>query len=118
MSPALEAGVAKLLAVVFAVTSLSGLAALLRSGKPITWAAAASTMLYSGLIGTAIFAMLYSRFEEDIPLLIGVSILAGLGGGSLLDFMKAVFQAGGVNFHVQVDRDPPKPEDSHEHRHD
>lgn len=117
MPTGLEPGVAKLMAAVFGVTSLSGLAALLRSGKPITWTAVVSTMLYSGLIGSAIFAMLYSRFAEDVPLLIGVSILAGLGGGSLLDFIKAVFQAGGVNLHLQVDREPPQSEDRHEQRH-
>lgn len=102
MSTELDSGTVKLLLSVFAINSLAGLAALLRSRQRPTLVQVISAMLYSGLIGLAIFMVLLGRMPEEIVLNIGVSVLAGLGGASLLDFLKAGFQQGGINVHVDL----------------
>lgn len=102
MATDLDSGTLKTLAAIFAVNSVAGLTALLNSGQKITWVRAVSAMLYSGLIGAAIYAILSSYMKDELLVAMGVSVLAGLGGASLLDLIKAGFQQGGINFHVDL----------------
>lgn len=87
----------------FSISSLGGLAALLRSGKKITVRAILSSMLYSGLVGLVI-GLVWYRFlsgDENIYFLIGVSGLAGLGGATVLDFVVQVITKGGLNITIR-----------------
>ena len=68
------------------IASLAGLAALLRSGKPLTTRAVVSAVLNSGIMGFVIAALWYSYFQGNTYFLIGLSALAGLGGTTLVDF--------------------------------
>lgn len=71
---------------------LSGLAYLLRSGKEITWLAIFTAMLNSGLTSLSIALLWYNTSQDNPYFLIGVCVLAGLGGASLTDLMIAVLK--------------------------
>lgn len=72
----------------YLLSSFAGLAALLRSGIPLSWRLVISAFLNSGLFGVAV-AMIWTELYGEIKypwFMLGVSILAGLGGTSLVDF--------------------------------
>jgi hypothetical protein len=72
----------------YLLSSFAGLAALLRSGVPLSWRLVTSAFLNSGLFGVAV-AMLWCELYDEVKypwFMLGVSILAGLGGTSLVDF--------------------------------
>lgn len=77
----------KLFGGIFIACSLAGLAALLRSKQAIDARAVLSALLNSGFIGTVIGMAWYSSYKDtNLYFLIAVSILAGLGGSTTLDF--------------------------------
>jgi len=98
----------------FSISSLAGLASLLRSGKPLTWRLVAATLLYSGIFGLVIGLLWFNYFggQNNIYFLIGVSGLAGLGGTTLLDFIVQGL-ANGFNIKITAsksegdDQEPP-----------
>lgn len=76
--------------VAFFGASFAGLATQLRSGKiPDRWSIC-SAMLNSGLMGAIIALLGQKTFSEDPPYLLGMALLAGMGGASLLDFFFAL----------------------------
>lgn len=77
-----------ILITIFPVCSFAGLAALLRSHRELTKRAVASAILNSGFFGVAVAALMFQRYGADssLYLTIGVSILAGLGGNTAVDF--------------------------------
>lgn len=66
---------------------LAGLAQLLWDGKKIGKARALGAVLMSGFAGLIVGAMLYSHLKDDLHLLTGVSLLAGIGGASTIDLL-------------------------------
>lgn len=72
--------------------SFAGLATQLRAGKAITPRAVAAAMLNSGFIGAIIALMGYQMFTDNLPYLIGLSLLAGIGGATMLDFILTAFK--------------------------
>lgn len=97
----------------FAISSLGGLAALLRSGKPLNWRSVFSATLYSGIVGVTIALVWYQYFDgqNNIEFLIGVSGMAGLGGATMLDFIVQVLNRGGINIQVTTDVAPTNRDD-------
>lgn len=85
----------------FGISSLAGLAELLRSGRPLTLRELASSLLYSGVFGLVIGLLWYNYFggHNNLYFLIGVSGLAGLGGISLLDF---IVQGVSKGFNIRI----------------
>jgi len=81
----------------FGVSSFAGLAALLRAGKEVGWVSILSAMLNSGLLGLAITLSWYVKFQDNIYFLIGVCILAGLGGATMVDFVVQALKSGGLS---------------------
>ncbi len=72
------------------VSSLAGLAALLRSKQALTWRNVVATCLYSGMFGLIYGLIWFEWFDgehQNFFFLIGSSGLVGLGGASLLDFV-------------------------------
>ena len=72
------------------VSSLAGLAALLRSKQALTWRSVIATCLYSGMFGLIYGLIWFEWFNgqaQNFFFLIGSSGLVGLGGASLLDFV-------------------------------
>lgn len=84
----------------FGVSSFAGLAALLRAGKPVNGVTIFSAMLNSGLMGLALGLLWYNKFQDNIYFLIGVCVLAGLGGATMIDFILQAFKAGGLSINV------------------
>lgn len=77
----------KLFSGIFFSSSLAGLAALLRSNQPLTMRRIVSALLNSGFIGTIIGLAWYSNYKDtNLAFLIAVSVLAGLGGSTTIDF--------------------------------
>lgn len=93
----------------FGLSSFAGLAELLRSGRPVTWRNLLSATTNSGLIGLALGLVWYHYFlgQGNVYFLIGVCILAGLGGATMVDFILTIFKRGGINVNFK----PPKEED-------
>lgn len=100
-------------AAAFAVSSFAGLAALLRSGKPLTVMVVASAMLNTGLLGLAISLIWFTRFkssEDAIYAMIGICVLAGLAGTSALDLLLQLCKRGGLAITIKPN-DEGLPED-------
>lgn len=89
-------------ALAFFGASFAGLASQLRSGKALTRRAVASAMLNSGLVGSIIALMGYRTFAEDLPYLMGMSLLAGIGGATILDFaLQLLKRRLGIIIHIK-----------------
>jgi hypothetical protein len=90
----------------FGTSSLAGLAALLRSGQTISIRSLLSAWLNSGLLGLAIAFIWYNYFEGDQNpwFLLGVSILAGLGGYTVIDFVITLLVSKGWNITIHTDK--------------
>lgn len=71
---------------VFIAASFAGLASHLREGGSINARMVTTAMLNSGLLGLIVFLLGYSRMGNDMPFLIGFSLLAGVGSASLMTF--------------------------------
>ncbi len=80
----------------FGVSSFAGLAALLRAGKQVSLLSIFSAVLNSGMLGLAIALVWYTKFQDNIYFLIGICVLAGLGGATMVDFIVAAVKSGGV----------------------
>lgn len=81
----------------FGVASFAGLAALLRAGKQVNAVSVISALLNSGFLGLAIALLWYTKFQDNIYFLIGICVLAGLGGATLVDFAVEAIKNGGLS---------------------
>lgn len=91
----------------FGVSSFAGLAALIRNGKRPTRMDIFSAMLNSGLIGLALAMLWFHKFQDNIYFLIGITILAGLGGATMVDFVLTLFRAYlGAAANVKIEEKP------------
>jgi hypothetical protein len=90
----------------FSISSVGGLAALLRSQRQLTFRAVVSTSLYSGLTGLVIALLSHNYFGVDNPyFLLGVCGLAGIGGTTVIDFVLQTIRNGGVDIRFSPKRD-------------
>lgn len=93
-----------LLASCCALSSVAGLAYLLRSGQVISWRTTLAALLWNGLAGLAMSSVGFHFLgEKNMYLLVGMSILAGIGSVSILDFLWQ-FLTGRVSVSVRLDR--------------
>lgn len=91
----------------FALSSCAGLAQLLRSGKKLTWRAVVSAMLNSAMFGLIIALTWWERYSVEPSgawFLMGVSVMAGLGGVTLVDFGIELLKGKG-KISIRIDRD-------------
>lgn len=92
-----------LFSIAFGLSSVAGLAALLRNGRALTWRLILSAALNSGLFGIGVAMIWYNYYggAQHPWFMLGVSLLAGLGGASLIDLCYTCVQNGIKNyFHV------------------
>lgn len=80
----------------FAITAMAGVAAFLRSGKEVTVRGVISVILNTGIMGLGIALLLFNYFQDNAYFLVGLCILAGLGGMTLVGFFLAIFKQGGL----------------------
>lgn len=81
----------------FGVSSFAGLAALLRAGKQVNFVAVASASLNSGFLGLAIALLWFTKYQDNIYFLIGMCVLAGLGGATMIDFVIQAVKTSGLS---------------------
>ena len=84
----------------FVLAALAGLAALLRSEAQLTRKALLSASLNSGLLGLAICLIWYTRFTSNLFLLVGLTIMAGMGGTATVEWAVKAFRNGGFSVRV------------------
>lgn len=93
MDPHTATDPVRLIGYTFAVSSLAGLAALLRSGQEITPRQLAAATLSAGLLGSGIMLVWWDWMGGRFPwFMMGVSLLAGLGGVNMLEFAIQLIQ--------------------------
>ena len=86
------------------LSSLAGLAYLLRSGAPLSRRVIAAAILWNGLGGLAMASLGYHFLgDKNLYLLLGMSILAGIGSVSILDFLWQ-FLTGRISVTVKIDK--------------
>ncbi len=80
-------------------SSLAGLAELMRSDRDITVREVASSLLNSGILGGAVFAVWWNYGGETNPVFVaGVCVLAGLGGTAMVEFGVALLKRLAIKF--------------------
>jgi hypothetical protein len=87
----------------FGISALAGVAALLRTSQVLSARALVSAGLNAGAVGMGIALVLFTYFKDNTWFLLGVCLLAGLGGMTCLGFILAVIQKGGVAIKVNID---------------
>jgi hypothetical protein len=83
-------------ATAFVISSLAGMAALLRSTQELSVRTVLSVILNTGAMGLAISLVLFNYFEDNAYFLFGLCLLAGLGGLTAVGFLIQIFKQGGV----------------------
>lgn len=90
----------------FGVSSLAGIAQIIRRGEPVELRKIVGAGLYSGIIGLIVAMLLHSHLgDTNYILLIGVSGLAGLGGSNVLDFLLNAWAGGGISITIAPKRE-------------
>ena len=106
MSSALEP--MRILGTVFVLGGLAGLAALLRSPERLTRRAICSACLNSSLLSLGAASLWWwSNPDANFMILMGVSIMVGIGGNTSIGIITAIFQK---KFNIVI-ADPTKPKD-------
>ena len=101
----------RLVSYTFAVSSLAGLAALLRSGQEITSRQLAAATLSAGLLGAGIMLVWWDWMDGRYPwFMMGVSLLAGLGGVNMLEFFIQLVQQAARAYVMRAADNLPLPD--------
>lgn len=79
----------------FLMSAFAGLACLLRSGVKIRWLNTTSSLLNSGFLGLGISLLWYTKFQDNVYFLLGVCVMAGLGGMAMVELALALFRKNG-----------------------
>jgi len=74
--------------------SLLGLSMLLRSGHELKLRAVLGATLHSLMWGVVIFLVAYSTLKNDLPMLLGLSIMSGLGTATVVDLLLLLVKNG------------------------
>lgn len=90
----------------FGTAAFAGLATLLRFAKKISKLAVVSAMLNSGFLGLAIALIWYQNYRnaENVYGLIGVCVLAGMGGSTLTDLLISILAGAGIRVTIVHER--------------
>lgn len=86
----------------FGISALAGVAALLRTTKELSARTLISAGLNAGAIGMAIALVLFTYFKDNTWFLLGLCLLAGLGGMTCFGFILAILEKGGINIRVNI----------------
>lgn len=91
----------------FGISAFAGLATLLRFAKKLSKLAVVSAMLNAGFLGLSIALLWYQNYQEakNIPGLIGVCVLAGMGGSTLTDILISILAGAGIKVIITHERD-------------
>ena len=82
--------------------SLAGLASELRSGRTLSRRSIIAAILHSGFWGLIIFLVGYSQLAQNLPVLVAMSLLSGIGGATVTDLILALFKRGlGIRISIE-----------------
>ena len=94
----------------FGVSAFAGLATYLRFSRKMTWIGLLSALLNAGCLGLAISLMWYQHYRksENVYGLIGICVLAGMGGSTVSDILWSVLSGAGIKVTIthEQDRNP------------
>lgn len=98
----------------FGISSVAGLAALLRSKQQLNPRLVISAFLNAGLFGTGVAMVWYENYggKSHPWFMMGISLLAGLGGTTLLDFCLQAANEGLKNYARRLSEAAPVPQHS------
>ena len=101
-------------AAAFGVSAFAGLATLLRFSRKLSKLAVVSSMLNAGFLGLAISLIWYQNFQREANIhgLIGICVLAGMGGSTLTDVLISLLAGAGIKIIINHERDR---DDLHRH---
>jgi len=100
----------RLVGYTFVVSSLAGLTALLRSGQDITVRHIAASTLSAGLLGSGIMLVWWDWLDgRYVWFMMGVSLLAGLGGVNMIEFALQLIQTAARAYVMRVADTLPTP---------
>lgn len=88
----------------FVLSAVAGFAALLRQRGEITWRLLLSSVLNSGVLGLMMAFLLFSYFRESVWFLLGLCVLAGFGGMTLVGFVLFLVKQGGANIDIKINQ--------------
>ncbi len=91
----------------FGVSAFAGLATLLRFAKRLSWLSVISAMLNAGFLGLAIALIWYQNYlkSENVSGLLGICVLAGMGGSTLSDLLISILAGAGISVKITHERD-------------
>jgi hypothetical protein len=91
----------------FGVSSFAGLATYLRFSRKMTLISLASAMLNAGCLGLAISLLWYQHYRnsENVYGLIGICVLAGMGGSTATDLVWSFMSGAGLKVTITHDHD-------------
>jgi hypothetical protein len=91
----------------FGVSAFAGLATLLRFARKLSKLSIISAMLNAGFMGLAISLLWYQNYRkaENISGLIGICVVAGMGGGTLTDILISLLSGAGIRVTITHERE-------------
>lgn len=84
--------------------SALGLSVTLRGGGALTLRAVLGALIHSLMWGIVVFLMGFSTLKNDLPMLLGLSIMSGIGGASFTDLVLLLVKN---RFGISVTINPP-----------
>jgi hypothetical protein len=91
----------------FGVSAFAGLATFLRFAKKLSQIGVISAMLNAGFLGLAIALTWYQNYlkSENVYGLLGICVLAGMGGSTLTDLLISLLSGAGIKVTITHERD-------------
>lgn len=91
----------------FGVSACAGLATMLRFSRKISRLAVVSAMLNAGFMGLAIALIWYQNYRkaENVHGLIGICVLAGMGGSTITDLLISLLAGAGIKVIITHERE-------------
>lgn len=87
----------------FGLSGFAGLASLLRSGSKLDVTTICTHFLNSGMLGLGISLLWYTKYKENVYFLVGVCLVSGLGGMTMVDFVVTGLRKGTFNITIGTD---------------
>lgn len=96
--------------------SALGLSVTLRGGGELTMRAVLGALIHSLMWGIVVFLVGFSTLKNDLPMLLGLSIMSGIGGASFTDLVLLLVKN---KLGISVTINPPgrAKEATHEEKH-
>lgn len=90
----------------FGVAAFAGMATLLRFARKFSRIAVISAMLNAGFLGLAIALLWYQNYRkaENVYGLLGICVLAGMGGSTLTDLLISLLSGAGIKVTITHER--------------